>query len=414
MENNMSDEEQVQVSYSRSLEEISEALDLANVKESELKQISQVLLPPTRGFEAADYRLIELDSNLLKALEQGSGLCFKGDDKTDRKAAVLCTKNRTYDIKDTEISDVLLLAPNVKLANDVGGVCPDPEDRVIEETRIHGQFHNYFEVKEYKPNLKELLTLLQPTAFDGLEYEKKLDRDKLYDWEKLENHIQASEDELREAFSEYLIADIDGYFRLVAFDFEARAFGLMLDILEENSWEIDEVDKEITYESLQEFMPRSVFDLIFHKYTEPGEKKNAKGETLWRYKEDKCCKFLAQILLAASPVNNFDHFMESWTLAAPEKLKPDEKHLRGIALVKWNPQKMKKEVISFSESHLSQDIVSRLNELFKVKDKWTVDEITPYISRCTTPNADVNALLTKYARSSAVNGIKYYSSKHGK
>lgn len=62
------------------------------------------------------------------------------------------------------------------------------------------------------------------------------------------------------------------------------------------------------------------------------------------------------------------------------ELKPKEKDLCGIALVKWNPQKMKKEVISFSESQLSQNIITRLNELFKVKDKWTVDEITPYIS----------------------------------
>lgn len=73
-----------------------------------------------------------------------------------------------------------------------------------------------------------------------------------------------------------------GYYRLIAFDFEARALGLMLDFLDENSWEIDEVDKRLTYESLQEFMPPSVFDLIFHKYTEPSEKKNANGETLWR------------------------------------------------------------------------------------------------------------------------------------
>lgn len=37
-----------------------------------------------------------------------------------------------------------------------------------------------------------------------------------------------------------------------------------------------------------------------------------------RYKEGKTCKFLAQILLAASPINDYDHFMESWILAAPE------------------------------------------------------------------------------------------------
>lgn len=65
---------------------------------------------------------------------------------------------------------------------------------------------------EYKPNLKELLTLLQPTAFDGFEYEKNVDREKLLDWEMLQNRVQASEEELREALSEHLIAEIDGNF----------------------------------------------------------------------------------------------------------------------------------------------------------------------------------------------------------
>lgn len=40
---------------------------------------------------------------------------------------------------------------------------------------------------------------------------------------------------------------------------------------------------------------------------------------------------------------------------------------------------MTREVVSFTEANLPIDINERFNELFKAKNKWTVQEITPYI-----------------------------------
>lgn len=40
---------------------------------------------------------------------------------------------------------------------------------------------------------------------------------------------------------------------------------------------------------------------------------------------------------------------------------------------------MQKEVISLPEETLPKNINDRLKEIFKVKDKWTLEEITPYI-----------------------------------
>lgn len=60
-------------------------------------------------------------------------------------------------------------------------------------------------------------------------------------------------------------------------------------------------------------------------------------------------------------------------------MEPKEAYLSGIALVTWNRSTLKKEIRSFSETDLSKNIIERFNELFKVKNKWTVEEITPYI-----------------------------------
>ena len=57
-----------------------------------------------------------------------------------------------------------------------------------------------------------------------------------------------------------------------------------------------------------------------------------------------------------------------------------ESLLGGIALIKFNKVPQKNEVVVFLESELPSNIIQRLETLFKVKDKWTIEEITPYIA----------------------------------
>lgn len=60
-------------------------------------------------------------------------------------------------------------------------------------------------------------------------------------------------------------------------------------------------------------------------------------------------------------------------------MQPREEYLRGLALVIYDASKMQKEIVSCPEKDLPNNIHDRLNELFQYKDKWTVEEITPYI-----------------------------------
>lgn len=105
-----------------------------------------------------------------------------------------------------------------------------------------------------------------------------------------------------------------------------------------------------------------------------------KHDNYYRYNEAKSSRLLAQILLTACPSNNYNDFMEAWTIGSPENMPPKEEYLYGAAIVVWNSQSMKKEVILYPESNLPDNIHKRLNELFRVKEKWTVPEITPYIA----------------------------------
>lgn len=328
------------------------------------------------------------------------------------ESAVLCTKNKTYEIKEAETSNSLLLVPNLLLSSDTKNT--EGPDRVIKRCCVKGIFHNYYEVRECKPHVDKILTVLENSCYNGKEYESTIDPSMLYDWDRLQSEIQASEDELKKALSNYLIVDINGYLRLISFETEVQYVTYMLDLFNDNSWEIDEVDKEITCDSLEELIPESVCQALFDRYTTLSEKTKKDGSPLYRYDEEKVCKLLAKVLLSALPVNRYEDFMESWKMGAPDKITPKEEYLRGIALVVYNKSTLQKEVVSFPEENLPKNLNDRLNEIFKVKEKWILEEISPYISNFTTSKINVNSLLTKYARCSIQNGVKYYSSKYGK
>jgi len=58
-------------------------------------------------------------------------------------------------------------------------------------------------------------------------------------------------------------------------------------------------------------------------------------------------------------------------------MQTSEKYLEGMALMDRNS---KPEVIwYFSETDLPEDINERIRILFQTREKWTLDEIRPYV-----------------------------------
>nr|XP_033342542.1 sister chromatid cohesion protein DCC1 [Megalopta genalis] len=393
----------------RTLDEIRQVLKLAVIKESDLQNVTQILYFSADDNVEKHTKLLALDEHLLETIKAGDSLTFQG---TKNDSVMLCTRNKTYSVTEIETSNSCLILPNLNLFKDVN--VPAINDRIMRNCDISGIFNAYFEVEQCKPKFEKLLSILEPTAFKGMEYESTIPQELLYNWDRLRNEVQASENELNRAFVDYLIANIDGYYRLISFEAEMQSLTSMLDIYEENSWELDEVDKEATYEALKELIPKSIFDALFVAYAEASGKSKQDGTPFYRYIEDKCCKSLAKVLLTVSPVTEYEQFMQSWRIGTPEKMKPKEEYLGGVAIIKWNNSILKKEVVAFSEANLSKNIDERFNQLFKAKNKWTRTEITPYVLCLTTDKLNVNALLTKYARCTMVNGVKYYSCKHGK
>ncbi|XP_014212032.1 sister chromatid cohesion protein DCC1 [Copidosoma floridanum] len=396
-------------SVMRTPEELEKILMLANIPSSEIATIIQTLYSSIPlDSQNSDYLVMEVDNNVLEAIKNGESLSFRGE---ENEPAVFCTNNITYEVKEAETSNTCLVVPGLKCLDQVN--IEGAETKIVEKKEITLSYHKYLELKQCIPKLNKLQTILEPSSFKGLEYEKLLDPSCFYDWQKLRNEIQASDEEIKEALADNLIAELDGYYRLISFEFEARALGFMLDLIEENSWELDEIDKDASYESLDEIIPKPVFEVLFKKYAEPTKTKED-GTQLYRFNEAKSCKLLAHVLLSASRLNKYDDFMKAWNIGTPENFEPKEEYLYGVAIVRYNKQAMRKEVIFYPESSLPDDLIKRLDKLFNVKEKWTFPEIAPYLSKFETKNENVNTILMKYTRPSTYMGVQYYSAKHGK
>ncbi|GBP54410.1 Sister chromatid cohesion protein DCC1 [Eumeta japonica] len=343
---------------------------------------------------------MQLDDNLLKELESGKELIFKGDPDEN---VVLCTEDKTYDVKEAETSNSLLLAPELLFADATGIASTNGTDslnnsdsfdksnnslnrstdsddaarppRRIEFKNVVNTFFTYYELKPCKPRLSKLRKLLDSTKYRGPEQEYLIEKTELYDYDRLLDAVQASRREIDEELIKIQAIELDGFYRLLEFDYEFRVLSYMLDLIEENSWPLNRISKEITMDSLKDLTPNAILEAAFNFYTVPSIVED--GIQYYQYKEDKVCRFLARVLLKSAGRFNLAEFLQAWSDSVPEGMVTNETQLRGIALM--DKSSTPQVIWGFLESDLPEDINERFGILFRSKDKWTVDEISPYV-----------------------------------
>lgn len=273
-------------------------------------------------------------------------LCFVGDPEEN---VVLCTSDKTYDVKEAETSNSLLLVPNLLFAASTGldetiqnnsmedsdtsldksnaslNKSTESDDgrppRRIEYKDIVNTFFTYYELKPCKPRLSKLVKLLEPSKYQGSEIEYAIDKSKLLTYESIFDEIQASRKELDEELLKIQAINIDGYYRLLEFDFEFRVLSYMLDLIEENSWPLYKVSKEDTVQSLKELVPETILEAVFGFYT--SESVIEDDVQYYEYKQDKVCKFLARVLLKSAGKFNLAEFLQAWRDSVPEGMITD-------------------------------------------------------------------------------------------
>nr|CAH7714853.1 unnamed protein product [Callosobruchus chinensis] len=310
----------------RTSADIKEILRLAKLQLDDLKSTSQTIYFTKNNLYENDLKLLQLDATLLGEVSEGKKLYIKGDDNEE---VVICSETQTYQVTEAETSNSLLLVDNLILTDPENSKASNDEYNVNEVT-VHSIFYNYLEAIPIKPHLKKLRHLLNESIYKGPEYESEVDPTKCYTFEQLDEMVQASTKELRKALDDMDVVLVNNKIRLLDFEYHFKVLSYMLKLIDENSWQLDEIDYQETVDALKDLVPKEILTGLFETYTE--ESQIIDGIQLYRYKEDKVCIFFAKVLLYGAGKFNLNDFLQAWKESVPDGMSPAEDMVYGKIL----------------------------------------------------------------------------------
>ncbi|XP_027004726.2 sister chromatid cohesion protein DCC1 [Tachysurus fulvidraco] len=386
----------------RTLEEVQNTLQIAKLKEEDLHPVTHCL-SFSSNVSSGDYCLMELDDTLCKHIEAGRSLTIRGDKD---EHAVLCSEDKTFDLKIADTSNLLLFVPGCITPEHLSDSASEPK---LVHAQIWGYANSYWELRCQRPKLKKVKKLLMENPYNGppIGAQKESPEFNKYTMEELLERIQGSREEIEAYLQGIHACKIDGYWRILDFDYELKLLGHVTQLVDSESWSFSKVPLSVCLEELAPLEPKAMIEHCLNCY---GRRYNTEdGEVMYKLDEDKVCRAMAQMLLQNAVKFNLLEFQEVWQQSVPEGMSTRLDQLSGLALVDCNSRP---ETISLLRvEDLPEDTLDRFNALFAMREKWTQQDIEPYIRDLCGEKQTTGALLTKHARSSMQNGIKVYNSR---
>lgn len=404
-------------SCSRTEEDVVATLTLSKLNTNDLANPSQTLFF-TSAASDQNHLLIQLNTEILKSIEDGEEIVIRGN--TD-DSAVLCTSDKTYDIKKAKISNTLLFLPECHTVTkkDLKSMENDDEKENIENNedtfqmihqKIVGWTHEYLELRRIHPKIGTLKALLHENPFQGPEKEQENSDKKKYTMTQFLDIVQASEGELISALFKLGACCIDGFWRVLDFGYIVDCLGDICNVITCESWSVlrvpvDELCEKIndSGELVPDFIVRHLMSFYGRKISSDDD------QTIVELDEEKICRFFAEMMLRDVGKFNLHDFLEVWQQSVPEEIVTDQKYLSGLAIIDQTAKPP--NIQYFSVDSLSQNPSERFDSLFEVRPKWSREDIEPYIIDLCLEGQSVSSLLTKYARSSITDGTKLYCSR---
>lgn len=401
----------------RTEEDAIATLTLSKLDPDDLARPSQTLYFSTSASDQ-NHTLIQLDNEIMDCILKGEEIVIRGKESD---SAVLCTSDKTYDIKTAKISNTLLLLPECTIVKKKKSTSAEDDEKENAQSnngsiqlihrKIEGWSHDYLELKRIHPKISVLRNFLSENQYQGPEKEDENSWKKKYTMSELLNSVQASEGELVAALLKIGACCVNGYWRILDFGYIVDCLGEICNVIDSESWSISDVPLQQLCEKVNDSGELVPDFIVRHLISYYGHKVSGSDSSNARYKldEEKICRFFAEMLLRDVGKFNLDEFLEVWDQSVPDGMKTDRKYLLGLALVDLTAKPP--TIQHFSVDTLSCNPLERFDALFSIRAKWTREDIEPYISDICLEGQSVSALLTKYARSSMANGTKLFCSR---
>ncbi|XP_069776697.1 sister chromatid cohesion protein DCC1 isoform X2 [Narcine bancroftii] len=381
----------------RTLKEIEATLQVAKLDAADLRSTVQCI-SFSENVSSGDYCLMELDETLCKSLESGQSLIIRGDKD---EHAVLCSEDKTYDLKIADTSNMLLIIPDCKTPDQLPS---NTSSQHVMHSQIFGFAKSYWELKRSRPKLRKLKKCLMENPYNG-ENERSPDQPK-YTMEDLMESIQASEQEILQQLRLLRACKIEGYWRVLELDYEMKLLNHVTQLVDSESWSFTKIPLGICLQELELLEPREMIEHCLNCY---GKRYISEGEIYYSLSEDEVCRSIALLLLQNAVKFNLSEFEDVWQQSVPEGMSTRLDQLKGAALVDRNSRPQ--VIFQLNVEDLSENIQDRFNSLFSIRKKWTEEDIAPYIQGLCGNKQTIGSLLTRYARSSLQNGVKVFSSR---
>lgn len=382
----------------RTEEEVQTFLERAKLDRSDLQPVAQPLWFAEE--DQTTLRLLEVDKELLKTIREGDRLVFRGDEDAP---AVICTSDRTFEVREADISNSLLLVPGLLLSSEAGA-----DRQEIRPSEVRQTFHSYLELRRCPPRLRKLLELLRQNPYRGPEhdhYNGDSEDAPKYTLGSIMERVQASEAELRQVIEELPVVEIDGFYRLLDIEYLYRVQNFIVNLIESESLPLGKIPAGEVVDRVSELEPREIVAEVFRRCTIPNN-----DDEFYSLNGDAIAKTTAEVLLRSVEKFNLAEFLEVWQNSVPLGVQADLKQLEGMALT--DRTSTPHCIYLFDKWDLSDEANERFETLFRTKERWTLDEIRPYIEDlCVGLKGDVNSLLMKHARAAMRDGVRTYSTK---
>ena len=350
---------------------------------------------------SSEIKLIELPSTLLASLEKGERVAFRGQPDDN---LVLCTQNSCYELQQADTSNLLLLSPDLVI--DDSGTVPSHGSELL-HSEIIGSFNETFELKDFRPRYERVCSLLSEHPYIGTELENEpmeTPSDCLYCFNDLLKECQCSDLQLKAHLREIQALEIDGYWRILEGSFRDSVLLQILNLIEEKDWDWAAFPRVECVNILTPLFPKFVLEYIVSVFCREVD------ETCASLDENLICKFHAECLLRPVQRFSYSEFMEIWQQSVPIGMSTKLSHLLDISICDMHSSPP--SIWFFPEKSLNSQPYDRLVQLFREKEKWTEDEIRPFLTPLETSKISVNSILLRYTRASTDSTkTKYFSLK---
>ncbi|KAH8994018.1 sister chromatid cohesion protein Dcc1 [Lactarius akahatsu] len=342
----------------------------------------EIMFSPERG-PLGSFRLMELPPDLCKLIESSTGelkLAIKGGTDDD---AVLCTSERTYNIRSVVLSNSILV------------ISPPDADGTGDQVVIQDSLNELLELVPTVPRLHRLNTLLKEHEWEeGHEEEEEnfgAAKRKRITVDQARAELQASEQELAQALREKHILILDGRSYLIlelllmhlvslSQPHDAASVQELSQPLEDEH----EVKREVTLQVMRWFGQVDAENVSWNVDVEKLVRQVGLG-VLRQHKND--------------PVPE-DEFMAKWNAAVGDTFASSTslQLLTGNYLCASSPFCSSTMLSYFPCAGLPVDPVARFSDLFLTRPRWKAEDIVPYLSDIAVDSKDLDKLLLRYAR----------------